>query len=80
MNMHGFTFAIFPNNIHVVFMDHSKIHGMIGIVKEVVLMKNIKKNVYGYVTIALALAMVVVTAFSFTQPPASAEGQLVTIS
>ena len=43
-------------------------------------MKNIKKNVYGYVTIALALAMVVVTAFSFTQLPASAEGQMVTIS
>jgi len=43
-------------------------------------MKNIRKNAYGYVTIALALAMVVVTAFSFGQPAASAEGQMVTIS
>ena len=43
-------------------------------------MKNFKKNVYGYVTIALALAMVVVTAFSFIQPATLAEGQMVTIS
>ena len=43
-------------------------------------MKNFSKNIYGYVTIALALAMVVVTAFSFTQPVAAAEGQMVTIS
>ena len=43
-------------------------------------MKNIKKNVYGYLTIAVTLAMVIVTALSFVQPTASAEGQMVTIS
>ena len=43
-------------------------------------MKNIRKNAYGYVTIALALAMVVVTAFNFMQPAASAQAEMVTVS
>ena len=43
-------------------------------------MKNIKKNVYGYLTIALALAMVITTVFSFTPQVGTAGAEAVTIS
>ena len=43
-------------------------------------MKNLKKNVYGYLTIALTLAMVIVTAFSFVPQTGSAGAEAVTIS
>ena len=43
-------------------------------------MKNIRKNFFGYASIALALVMVTVTAFAFVEPGNTAGAEAVTIS